>query len=69
MERRQRWLSEHPCCVECTKGGRVVAAVVPDHIIPLWQGGADDDSNLQSLCQAHHDEKTAREAAERAKGG
>ncbi|MDQ0082929.1 5-methylcytosine-specific restriction protein A [Variovorax boronicumulans] len=69
VQRRERWLLAHPYCVECKQGGRIVAAVVPDHITPLWQGGADDDTNLQSLCQEHHDEKTAREAAERARGG
>jgi len=70
VERRERWLLEHPYCVECRKEGRVVAADVVDHTIPLWKGGADDESNFQSLCQTpHHDEKSAGEAAERAKGG
>jgi 5-methylcytosine-specific restriction protein A len=53
--------------VECEKAGMVRAADVVDHIVPLWKGGADDESNLQSLCQTpHHDQKSAREAAERA---
>jgi 5-methylcytosine-specific restriction enzyme A len=69
VERRKRWLEAHPLCVECDKQGRVTAATVPDHIVPLWKGGPDTDSNLQSLCREHHDEKTAAEAAERARGG
>jgi len=39
-----------------------------DHIVPLEQGGADEDSNKQTLCQPCHDAKTAREAAQRARG-
>jgi 5-methylcytosine-specific restriction endonuclease McrA len=42
-----------------------VLKATPD-ATPLWKGGADDEANLQSLCQPHHDEKTAQEAAERA---
>ena len=69
VDRRAAWLSSHPLCVECEKVGRVMAATVPDHIIPLWKGGPDNEGNLQSLCQPHHDIKTASEAAERARGG
>jgi 5-methylcytosine-specific restriction endonuclease McrA len=35
-----------------------------DHITPKAQGGTDDLSNLQSICDPCHAEKTAREAAE-----
>lgn len=70
MERRKRWLQDHPLCVECEKEGRVGAATVPDHAIPLWAGGEDDlEANGQSLCKAHHDPKTACEARMRAAGG
>jgi 5-methylcytosine-specific restriction protein A len=70
VERRARWLRLHPLCEQCESVGRVTAADVVDHRIPLWKGGADDESNLQSLCQTpHHDEKTKAEAAERARGG
>lgn len=70
VNRRARWLNLHPLCVECEKEGRVTAADVVDHIVPLWKGGADHDANLQSLCQTpHHDAKSKREAAERARGG
>lgn len=47
----------HPCCAVC---GSVVG-LETDHIVPLHKGGTDEWSNLQSLCQQHHAEKTARE--------
>jgi len=65
MRRRAIWLHEHPLCCVCDAAGLVVAAAVVDHRVPLWRGGADDESNYQSLCVADHDVKTAREAAER----
>lgn len=68
VERRARWLRRNPLCVECEKEGEVTAAITPDHVIPLWKGGADHESNFQSLCKAHHDAKTKAEAAERARG-
>jgi len=37
-------------------------ATIRDHIVPLAEGGPDDDSNVQPLCAACHDAKTQREA-------
>ena len=31
-----------------------------DHIIELWEGGTDDESNLQALCLSCHRVKTDR---------
>ncbi|MEH3087706.1 MAG: HNH endonuclease signature motif containing protein [Xylophilus ampelinus] len=67
MTRRERWLSEHPLCVECQARGQVTAGEEVDHIVPLWAGGADDESNYQTLCRTDHAAKTAREAADRSK--
>ncbi len=69
QKRRRRWLQEHPLCVDCEKEDRVTAAIVVDHIIPKSRGGADDESNYQSLCKHHHDCKTARERGHKGRGG
>jgi len=36
---------------------------VCDHIVPLSQGGTDDDSNLETICQTCDKEKSMAEAA------
>ena len=54
-------------CGVCRSCGRL--GIVVDHIVPLWAGGSDDESNKQLLCDACHNSKTKREAAERAGGG
>jgi len=46
----------------CEAEGRVTAAQEVDHIIRLEIGGADDESNYQSLCVEHHKAKTKSEA-------
>jgi 5-methylcytosine-specific restriction protein A len=33
-----------------------------DHKIPLWNGGTNDDDNLQILCYECHKEKTRAES-------
>lgn len=68
MERRGRWLREHPLCAHCAAQGRVTAAREVDHVIPLADGGADHEGNFQSLCSDCHAAKTAREATQRARG-
>jgi 5-methylcytosine-specific restriction enzyme A len=65
---RQRALERDKfLCVHCRAQGRVTMAQVVDHITPLSMGGRDNLENLQSLCKAHHDAKSAREAE--ARGG
>lgn len=64
-KRRAAFLSEHPLCAECERTGRVAAAEELDHVVPLWNGGGDDESNWAGLCVPCHRAKTAREAAER----
>ena len=61
---RAAFLREHPLCGVCAARGRVVAAVVADHKVPLKDGGARfDAAGLQSLCISCHNRKTARETA------
>jgi len=38
-----------------------------DHIVPLWEGGEDVDSNRQILCQNCHREKCREEAARKSR--
>ena len=63
---RAAFLREHPLCVQCAARGRVVAAVVVDHVVPIKDGGARfDTGNCQALCISHHNAKTASETARR----
>jgi len=55
-------------CQECKRRGKTALGAAVDHIIPLWKGGSDEDDNKELLCVPCHDAKTAREAAERARG-
>ena len=59
---RKRLFARHPLCVMCEAEGRTSAAVIRDHIVPLAEGGTEDDANCQGLCQAHHDAKTHEES-------
>jgi len=61
---RKIFLNQHPLCAVCQSNGQVTVASVVDHIIPhkgnealFW-----DESNWQSLCKFHHDQKTGRDA-------
>ena len=55
-------LNSEPLCRACRTVGKLVAAAVVDHIIPITEGGADlDDANLQSLCKPCHNAKTFTE--------
>ena len=48
-------------CQPCMKQGKVTPFNAVDHIRPKEQGGTDDMGNLQCICKACHDAKTARE--------
>lgn len=53
---RSEYLKDHPMCERCHKS----KAVLVDHIKPVSQGGARlAASNLQALCAACHNRKTA----------
>lgn len=59
-------------CQECYRNGRthglIPSTCETDHVIPLEDGGSNDDDNLQSLCHSCHEAKTAAEAKARARG-
>ena len=59
QQRRAMWFAMNPLCVKCDASGRVSAATELDHILPLCKGGADDETNLQGLCDDCHKAKTS----------
>lgn len=61
-QRRKQLFRRQPLCVMCEKTGRITVATIRDHIIPLAEGGSDDESNTQALCVACHDVKSREEA-------
>lgn len=61
VEQRQRRLNAEPLCRDCAAKGMVVAASVPDHVVPLSMGGTDDDNNIRCLCEDCHRMRTAEQ--------
>ena len=55
-------LDEGPMCEECARAGRLTPAQMVDHIVTINKGGdALDKNNLQSLCNACHARKSAKD--------
>lgn len=48
-------------CEDCKAEDRITLADEVDHIIPLSQGGTDDETNLRAIAHDCHEKKTARE--------
>lgn len=66
---RAIYISKHPLCEHCLKDGKLTAATLVDHVIEIMDGGARlSESNVQSLCDACHNRKTALKKKERAAG-
>lgn len=61
VETRRRRLRNEPMCRDCKEQGKVTLATVPDHIVPLSQGGTDTDDNIRCLCDVHHRLRTAEQ--------
>jgi 5-methylcytosine-specific restriction protein A len=66
---RERLLRANPLCALCAKQCRVAAATEVDHIVPLFRGGIEDDSNRQGLCAECHARKTAEDLGHMQHGG
>lgn len=62
---REDLFRRKPLCEQCEGEGRTTLATQRDHRIPLAEGGADDETNEQALCNACHD---AKSEAERLRG-
>ncbi len=62
QRRRRMYLRAHPVCVHC---GAPASDV--DHIVARKAGGGEEETNLQALCHACHNAKTAGER--RGRGG
>lgn len=60
-KKRAAYLRVHPLCVDPygLHPHVVMAARVVDHMVPLEQGGKDDESNYQPLCDLCHNHKRA----------
>lgn len=58
-------LQDEPFCRKCASKAEQTVATQVDHIVPLVQGGTEDRSNLQPLCDDCHEEKTSAEQTER----
>ena len=61
---RAEHFAKHPLCVACEAEGRTTPATQLDHIVPLFRGGRDDDTNRQGLCSECHAAKTLRDLRE-----
>lgn len=59
---RQQLFARQPLCVVCEAKGYITRATIRDHIIPLAEGGADTDDNVQALCDGCSSEKTRHES-------
>ena len=52
---------DNPLCVMCEQQGKVTPATQRDHIVALSEGGLDEPSNTQGLCEACHESKSLAE--------
>lgn len=66
---RRMHLNANPYCVKCEAEGRVVFGRVADHVIPIAVDPTRrlDPSNLQTLCDPHHNRDKQREDKRNAK--
>lgn len=65
---RTRYVHKQPLCEECLKHGRFVPVEEVHHIVPISEGGTNDESNLMSLCRSCH-EKIHEKRGDRKPGG
>ena len=51
---RDRYIHDHPLCEKCLEEGRFTRAEHVHHILPLSQGGTNEEDNLMSVCKSCH---------------
>lgn len=62
MRKCAAWLRKQPLCQDCAAEGVVNAYDLEvDHVVPLFKGGKDDESNYRTRCSRHHKLKTAQD--------
>lgn len=67
---RKRILSrDKGLCQPCLQDQRYRPAKQVDHKVPKFEGGGDDDNNLQAICLDCHKRKTAAEALRARRAG
>lgn len=59
---RASLFTREPLCRICMLAGRTTLATIRDHIVPLFEGGADDDANTQPICAGCNRVKSAGES-------
>jgi 5-methylcytosine-specific restriction protein A len=59
---RKALFQRQPLCEPCEARGLVTVATIRDHRIPLAEGGADDETNEQAICEPCHESKSLAEA-------
>jgi 5-methylcytosine-specific restriction protein A len=62
---RAELFARQPLCEQCEAKGVVRLATQRDHRVPLAEGGTEDDTNVQALCDACH---AAKSDGERRRG-
>lgn len=62
QRRRALLFTREPLCRECAKHNRVTIATIRDHVIPLAEGGTEDVTNEQPLCNSCHLAKSEQES-------
>ncbi|MES2959789.1 MAG: HNH endonuclease [Pseudomonadota bacterium] len=49
-------------CQPCLRAYRITPGNTVDHIVPKFEGGSDEELNLQTICVDCHGDKTLAEA-------
>ena len=66
---RNYFIQKNPLCAQCKRNGITKGGQVIDHIKPIRLGGHPTaESNLQTLCNKWHDNKSGMEGSEYRKG-